>query len=286
MGITGKLFLAAVISVTVSTAGFAQKTTPATAVTKDTVVATVNGTDITLGHVLSLSSHLPDKYANVSDKDLYAGILDQLVQQELLSATITKISPELKLASENEHRALFATEAIQGIYKNAVTDEAVNAKYTADYVNAEPKLEYKTSHILVKTEDEAKAIIKQLKAGADFAKLAKEKSTGPSGAQGGDLGWVGLGALVPAFEAEMIKLKPNEVSAPVKTQFGWHVIKLAETRVQPVPPLDQVRSKIEDELRADAFEKTLAKLEASGKVKRTDQVIDPSVVRKFDLLKD
>jgi peptidyl-prolyl cis-trans isomerase C len=286
MRITGKLFLAAVIAVTVSTAGFAQETTPTIAVTKDTVVATVNGTDITLGHVLSLSSHLPDKYANVPDKDLYAGILDQLVQQELLSATITKISPELKLASENEHRALFATEAIQGIYKDTVTDAAVKAKYSADYVNAEPKLEYKTSHILVKTEDEAKAIIKQLEAGADFAKLAKEKSTGPSGAQGGDLGWVGLGALVPAFEAEMIKLKPNEVSAPVKTQFGWHVIKLAETRVQPVPSLDQVRSKIEDELRADAFEKTLAKLEASGKVKRTDQEIDPSVVRKFDLLKD
>ncbi len=283
---TGKLFSAAALVLTLSTAGFAQETTPTVAVTRDTILATVDGTDITVGHVLALANRLPDKYANVSDKDLYAGILDQLVQQELLSDTIKDVSTELKLASENEHRALFATEAIQDIYKAAVTEAAVKAKYDTNYVKAEPKPQYKASHILVKTEDEAKAIVKQLKDGADFAKLAKEKSTGPSGANGGDLGWVGLGALVPAFETAMVKLKPNEVSAPVKTQFGWHVIKLMGARDEPTPELATVRANIEDGLRADALKAKISALEASGKVKRTKQVIDPSVVRKFELLKD
>ncbi len=286
MGITGKLFSAAAIVLTVSTVGFSQEVTPTPSVTKETVLATVADTDITVGHVVSLASRLPAKYSSIPAKDLYAGILDQLVQQELLSATITNVSPELQLASDNEHRAFLADEAIQAIYRDAVTDDAVKAKYTADYVNAEPKLEYKTSHILVKTEDEAKAIEEQLQEGGDFSALAKEQSTGPSGVYGGDLGWVGLGALAPTFEATMIKLKTDEVSAPVKTKFGWHVIKLMGTRMQPVAPLDQVRTIIEDGLRADAVTAKISELEASGKVKRTKQVIDPSVVRKFELLKN
>jgi len=280
MRITGKFMATAATVLVLCAPGLAQE-----APTKETVVATVNGTNITLGHVLALANRLPDQYMGVEDKNLYAGIVDQLIQQQLLTDLI-KETAELKLAGENERRALFATEAIENIYAKALTEEAVNKRYSTVYLNAEPILEFNASHILVKTEEEAKALVTQLSGGADFAELAKEKSTGPSGPNGGSLGWAGKGSFVPKFEVAMIGLKAGEVSTPVKTQFGWHVIKMNETRDKPAPKLDVVREEIENGLRAEALEKRIAELEAAGDIERKDQDIDPSFVKKFELLKD
>lgn len=281
MGNTGKFMATAATLLVFCAPGFAQE-----APTRETVVATVNGTDITLGHVLALANRLPDQYMGVEDKNLYAGIVDQLVQQQLLSDLIKTETAELKLATENERRALYATEAIEDIYAKALTEETVNGRYKSVYLNAEPITEYKSSHILVKTEEEAKTLVEQLSGGADFAELAKEKSTGPTSVNGGNLGWAGKGSFVSEFEAAMIGLKVGEVSTPIKTQFGWHVIKLNETRNKPVPKLDIVRDEIENALRAEALEKRIAELEAAGGVERKDQDIDPSFVKKFELLKD
>ena len=281
MRVTGKFMATVATVLALCTSGFAQE-----APTRETVIATVNGTDITLGHVLALANRLPDQYMGIEDKNLYVGIVDQLVQQQLLSDLIKEETVELKLASENDHRVLFATEAIEGIYDEALTEEAINKRYTEIYLNVEPIPEFNTSHILVGTEEEAKAIVTQLSDGADFAELAKEKSTGPSGPNGGSLGWTGKGSFVPKFEAAMLGLKAGEVSVPVKTQFGWHVIKLNEARDKPAQKLDVVRDEIEDGLRAEALDKKVSELEASGNIERKDQDIDPSVVKKFELLKD
>ena len=254
--------------------------------TKDTIVAIVNSTDITLGHVLSLASRLPDQYLGIEDKDLFAGIIDQLVQQQLLSDLVVEETVELRLAAENEKRALFASEAIQDVYTEALTEDAIKEQYSALYENAAPIPEYNPSHILVKTEDEAKEIVKLLAADDDFAQLAKEKSTGPSGPGGGDLDWGGLGRLVPEFEAVMVQLEIGAVSEPVKTQFGWHVIKLNGKRSQPAPELETVRAEIEENLKAAALEKKISQLETAGKIERIEQEFDPSIVRKFELLED
>lgn len=281
MNIAGKL-----ISATVLVLAFSAPVFPQDELTKDTVIVTVNGAEIKLGHVLSLASRLPAQYSSIEDKDLYAGIVDQLVQQQLLSAIVKEETADLRMASENERRALFATEAIQGIYDAALTEQAIKERYTTLYENADPIPEYGASHILVKTEDEAKEIVKQLDGGADFAELAKEKSTGPSGVQGGELGWSRIGSLVPEFEEVMVKLEEGQVSAPVKTQFGWHVIKLTGKRDQPVPEMEIVRAEIEDRLRAVALEKRISQLETEGKIERYKDEVDPSIVRKFELLKD
>ena len=281
MRITGKFMVTAATVLTLCAPGFAQE-----APTKETVLAIVNGTDITLGHVLALANRLPDQYMGVEDKNLYAGIVDQLVQQQLLSDLIKEETTDLKLAGENEHRALFASEAIEVIHAEALTAEAINQRYNELFINIEQIPEYKTSHILVESEAEAKAIIAQLADGVDFAELAKEKSTGPSGPGGGSLGWAGKGSFVPEFEAAMLGMEVGAVSAPVKTQFGWHVIKLNETRNQPAPKLDVVRDEIEDGLRAEALDKRVSELEAAGNVERKNQDIDPSYVKKFELLKD
>ena len=281
MGIISKFTITSMVVLAFSTAGFAQD-----APTKETVIVTVNGKDITLGHVLSLASRLPDRYLGAEDKDLYAGIVDQLVQQELLSSLITKEGAELKLALENERRALIAGDAIQEVFAEALSEEAIQKRYETLYANAEPVPEYKASHILLKTEDEAKEIIKLIEDGGDFAQLAKDKSTGPSGASGGDLGWTGPGQFVPEFETAMVGLKPGGVSEPVKTQFGWHVIKLEDKRDQAAPALVIVLEEIEEALKATALEERISQLETDGNVERKDQDIDPSLVKKFELLED
>ena len=176
-------------------------------VSADTVVATVNGTDITLGHMIVLRSRLPAQYQQLPAETLFDGILDQLVQQTLLGQTLDTLSKGSLMTIENEERALKASEVIAEISAEAVTDEALQAAYDARFVGVEPGQEYNASHILVETEEEAMALIEELNGGADFATLAQEKSTGPSGPNGGQLGWFGTGAMVKPFEDAVVSME-------------------------------------------------------------------------------
>jgi peptidyl-prolyl cis-trans isomerase C len=134
----------------------------------------------------------------------------------------------------------------------------------------------------VETEEQAKELKVQLDGGAAFADLARANSTDSSAAGGGDLGWFGLGMMVKPFEDAVVALKPGEVSAPVQTQFGWHLILLAETRDAAAPPLDQVRGELAAELQRKAIEEHVAAVTAAATVTRTEG-IDPAVVRSETL---
>lgn len=280
MNTLGKILPIAATCIAFSMPGFAQDEPNI-----DTVIATVNETKITLGHVMSLASRLPEQYLEIPNKDLYEGIVDQLVQQQLLSNLIDTETKEMVLAGENEQRARFATEAIEKLYETAINEDIVLEQYNTIYAQAEAISEFHASHILVKTQDEATAVVTELNDGKDFAELAKEKSTGPSGPQGGDLGWAGKGSFVPEFEAVMIALKAGEVSAPVETQFGWHVIRLNETRDKPVPELSEVRAEIEDNIRSTALEQKISELQSQFTVKRNELAVDPATIKKFEMLK-
>jgi len=256
-------------------------------VTADTVVATVNGTEITLGHMIVLKQRLPAQYQQMQSDVLFEGILDQLVQQTLLGEAIPEVSKGARLSLENEERAMKASQAIRNLAKEVTTDDAVQAAYNAKYGGAEPETEYHAAHILVATEDEAKAIAEELKNGADFAQLARDKSTGPSGPNGGDLGWFSKGAMVQPFEEAVIKLKPGEVSGPVQTQFGWHVIELIDTRLKSAPKLEEVRAKLVDQIQRDAIQKRVADLTAAGSVTRVSPGdIDPTLIDNLSLVGD
>ncbi|MEM8802624.1 MAG: peptidylprolyl isomerase, partial [Pseudomonadota bacterium] len=149
------------------------------------------------------------------------------------------------------------------------------------------EVEFNASHILVETEDEAKALITELEGGADFAQLAMDKSTGPSGPRGGELGWFGLGAMVAPFEEAVATMEPGAISAPVQTQFGWHVIKLNETRVKNAPPLEQVQAQLSDEIRRVAIEGLVEELTAGAEITRaTAEEIDPALLDSFELLEN
>lgn len=253
--------------------------------TADTVLATVNGTDITLGHLIAMQQMLPPQYQELPDNVLFDGLLEQLVQQQILADVADdEITARMQLGLDNERRAFLAAMLLDRIGLADLPEEEVQAEYDAQYGTAEAAMEFNASHILVETEEEAQALIAELAEGADFAELAQERSVGPSGPNGGELGWFTAGMMVPSFEEAVFALEVGEVSSPVQTQFGWHVILLNDRREQEPPGLEQVRAELEDGLRRARVDAAITDLSASADVVRPELDIDPSVIRNIELL--
>lgn len=275
-----KILAAGALALAVATPGLSQENEA------DTIVASVNGNDITLGHMIAMLDSLPEQYKQLPDDVLFQGILEQLIQQSLLAETINPAPRSVELQLENDRRALLASLAMEELVSAAATDEALQALYDERFANADPGTEYNASHILLETEEEARAVIAELEAGADFAELARERSTGPSGPNGGALGWFGKGTMVAPFEEAVVAMKPGEISGPVQTQFGWHVIRLNETRNAARPTLDEVRQSLLDELQQRTIEARLQELTAKADIQRPDvSGIDPSLLRNLDLIR-
>lgn len=266
----------------VAVAGAARADEP----TADTVVATVNGKDITLGHMIAMRESLPPQYLQLDDKTLFDGILDQIIQQEALADVAEAgIRKRDTLMLDNQRRGYLSGVTLDETAKAAVTDEAVQALFDEKYANAEPGKEYQASHILVATEDEAKAIRAELDGGADFAAVAKEKSTDRGSASaGGDLGWFGVGMMVKPFEDAVIAMKKGEISAPVQSQFGWHVIKLVDERTAAKPTIEDVRAELEGDLQGRAVEAKVTELTDAAKVEKKTEGIDPAILKNVALI--
>lgn len=282
MPIRASVLLAPLALVTSLSAAAAQD-----AVTADTVVATVDGVEITAGHLQLMRSQLPQQYQALPDAALFEGLVDQAVQQQLLAAAAGELDRAAQLLLENQDRNLRANAAVTRLFDAELTDAAIAAAYEARFADVEPGTEYNAAHILVETEEEAAAIKAELDAGADFAELAQERSTGPSGPNGGNLGWFGSGMMVPAFEEAVVALDPGSVSDPVQTRFGWHVIRLIETRSATVPSLDEARAEIVQELQQAILSERLDALEADAEVTRaTADEIAPDFLSDPSLLAD
>lgn len=248
-----------------------------------TVVATVNGSDITLGQVVALRETLPQEYQSLADDVLFKGILEQLIQQTALSQSQEdKLTARDDVMIANQRRTYISGAALQAVVAEAVTDATIQAAYDSKYKGSAPLIEYHASHILVATEEQAKDLKAQLDGGADFAELAKANSTDGSAAGGGDLGWFGPGMMVKPFEDAVIALQPGQISAPVQTQFGWHLILLAETRNAAAPPLADVSAELSAELQRQAIEAHVTAITDAATVTRVEG-IDPAVVRSQTL---
>lgn len=252
--------------------------------TAETVVASVNGTDITLGQVVALGQQLPEQYQQLADDVLYKAIVDQLVQQLTLAQTVEgKLTKRDELTLQNQRLAYLAGTILQGVVSAVVTEDAIKAAYDARIAALPPATEYHAAHILVADEAKAKDLKTQIDGGADFAELAKANSSDGSAANGGDLGWFGVGMMVKPFEDAVVTMKPGDVSAPVQTQFGWHLIKLSETRPAAPPTLDDLRAEITQELQRKAVDDYVTKISADAKISRVDG-IDPKLLRDQNLL--
>jgi len=245
----------------------------------DTVVATVNGQDITAGHVFAFVGRLPAQYQQVPIDQIYSAILDQLINQRLMAESV-EAPVWFESAMDNERFGTLFQLAASDIGAMAVTDEAIEAAYQAQIADFEGAPEYNASHILVPTQEEAADLITRLNDGADFAELAAEASIGPSGPRGGELGWFGSGMMVPAFEEAVVALEVGQISEPVETQFGWHVVKLNDTRMTQPASLDSVREDLANTIRSEALQARIDELTAGAEITR-DEEFDPNILQSL-----
>jgi len=254
-------------------------------VTANTVVATVGDTEITMGEVIIARTNLPPQYSQFPVEVLFEGLVDQLIQQQLLADASGAPSARTEYTLSNERRALMAAEVITSIAETSVTEADVQAAYDERFKDAEEIPEFNAAHLLVETQEEAAAAKARIDDGAAFADVARDVSTGPTGPNGGNLGWFGIGAMVPEFEQAVTALEIGGITEPFETQFGWHVATLLETRVQPRPTLDDLRPQIAADLQEQAVTARLDELAAAAEVTKPDPgQFDPSLIDATELL--
>lgn len=198
-------------------------------------------------------------------------VLNELINRELLLTEAEKQGiaqqPEIQKQLEIQRASLLVNKLLSDqLAKADTSEEALKKEYDAQVAELDLS-EYKASHILLKTEDDAKAVIEELAKGGNFADVAKEKSTGPSGPNGGDLGWFQAGSMVPEFGSAIASMKKGDVSkTPVKTDFGWHVIYLEDTRTKEPPKFEDVTQQLETIVANKQVESYLENLRNNGKV--------------------
>ena len=257
-----------------------QEPTPA-ASASDPTVARVNGVDIRESDLAMAEQDIGQNLQNAPPE----------TQREQLIAYVTDIilvaqaGDAKKLGDDADfkhHLAFIRNKMLMGLQlreeaKGAVTDEAEQKLYEEAVKPMGAEEEVHARHILVESEDEAKAILEQIKNGGDFAALAKEKSKDPGAADGGDLGYFTKDQMVPEFSEVAFKMYPGQLSNPVKTQFGWHIIKVEDKRMRPVPELASIKEQIDTYLVRRAQSEYVAKLRQTAKIERLDHPAPPTM---------
>lgn len=255
--------------------GLAQQT-----VDPDTVVATVNGQDLTMADLQRLRARDP-QLSQVPLSMMYESLVNHLVESRLITehakaegyADNPEVAERLNAVRDDIIRSVYLTNKVE----EAASDEELQARYEAFKEANPPEEEVRASHILVETEEKARALIDQLKDGGDFAELAKTESTGPSAPKGGDLGYFKRdGQMVEPFAKAAFDLEAGAYTTdPVETQFGWHVIKVTDRRMAEPPPLEEVRNQLTSEIAQEAIQEMLESLRADAtvEIKPVEEVI-------------
>ena len=250
----------------------------------DPVVARVNGVDIHESDITFAEEEIGGNMPSIPPEQKRDYLINYLVDVVVLSQAAEKQKlddrPNVKHRLAFDRNRLLMEMLLQDAGKSALSDAAEHQVYDDAVKQAKSEQEVHARHILVPTEDEAKAILAQLKGGADFAALAKEKSKDPGAAEGGDLGYFTKEQMVPEFAEVAFKLDKGQLSDPVKTQFGWHIIKVEDKRVKPTPAFEQVKPQIENYVAHRAQAELVEKLRKSATVERLDKpaaAADPSL---------
>ncbi len=245
-----------------------QTTAAAPAISKEDAVASVNGTYISKKTLETLEKEIAERSQGQSFPK--EQLLEELIQRELLIQQAMQKqldkNPDVIERMNTVRNSLLSQAALQDYLKNnPVSDDEIKAEYDSKMGNMGS--EYKASHILVKTEDEAKKIIAELDKGGDFKALAKKHSIDPMGSEGGDLGWFTADRMVPPFSEAVVALENGKYSKqPVQTQFGWHVILREDSRALTPPPLEAVKEQIRPMLQRQKAQTMIENLRKSAKV--------------------
>jgi peptidyl-prolyl cis-trans isomerase C len=230
----------------------------------DPVVATVNGQPIHLSDVSEMAQQLPEQMRGMSSQQLYPILLDQLVDRQALVIEARKDgldqTPAVVHQIEQATDTVLQNALLQAKVGPQVTEEAVHARYDRDIEGKPGVEEVQASHILLPTKEAADKVIAELKAGADFAELAKKNSTDSAAAQGGDLGYFKQGDMVPEFSAAAFALQPGQFTqTPVHTSFGWHVIKVTARHRAPPQTYEEAHDALRQQIIQAALKDVIAK---------------------------
>ncbi|MDJ0612998.1 MAG: peptidylprolyl isomerase [Rhizobiaceae bacterium] len=250
------------------------------------VIAKVNGIEITEQELALAEVDMLQQFAQTPAENRRAAILNALIDIKLLAAAAQEAgldqTPNFKARmaftrSRTLHNELFQKQAL-----DVITDDELKTRYDIEIKNFPESQEVKARHILVETEEAAREIIAELDGGADFIELAKSKSTGPSGPNGGDLGFFGKGQMVPEFETAAFALEDGKYTTdPVKSQFGWHVILKEEARITPPPAYDDVK----DQVRQMVAREKYFNLTQNARKKFEFEILDEELKTKVEALK-
>jgi len=242
----------------------------------DPVVATVNGDEVLLSDVLAAYQSLPQQLQSLPFTELYPQLVDRVITNKLVAKAGREAGlhekPEVQAEIRRLEDRVIEREYFSAKIDERMTDEKLQAEYDAYLEEAEDDKEVHARHILVETEDAAKELIAELDDGAEFAELAEEHSTGPSSADGGDLGFIGRGDTVAPFQAAAFALEAGTYSAaPVKTRFGWHVIKVEEVRAVEPKSFEEMKEDLRDRATEDIVTTLIEEIRADA----TIEVVDP-----------
>ncbi len=245
----------------------------------DAVIARVNGVEIRQSDLTNAEDEIGGNMPQMAPEQkgdyliAYLGdviLLSQAAQQQKIGDR-----DSVKHRIEFERNKVLMETLLQDVGQSAMTDEAMHKVYDEAVKQMANEQEVHARHILVATEDEAKAIEAELKKGADFATLAKQKSKDPGAAEGGDLGYFTKDQMVPEFAEVAFKLDKGQISDPVKTLFGWHIIKVEDKRIKPTPTFDQVKGQIENYVAHRAQAELVQKLRSVANIERLDRPATP-----------
>jgi peptidyl-prolyl cis-trans isomerase C len=260
----------------------AEPAAPAAPVSPDTVIATVGGESITEADLGFAAEDLAQDLQQMPPDQRRPFLLRVLIDMKVMAqagrdagmADTPLFQQRLAYLEDRSLRRAYFADAIA----KGVTEEAVRAEYDKFVADFQPEDEIRASHILVATEDEAKAVEAELAGGADFATVAKEKSIDPGAANGGDLGFFSRGMMVAPFEEAAFALTDvGQVSQPVQSQFGWHVIRLEEKRQSSAPAFEQVAGQLQQQLLMTTFDQTVAQLMEGVQIDIPDAALKAAV---------
>ena len=229
------------------------------------IVANVNNEDISLETMIHAMNELPPEIQSQPFMSYYEDLLERVIDIKLFAQEGKKMKldeePSVRAAIDFVIEKVLMQAFLSKYVQENIKEENLRASYNNFIADETSREEIKASHILMDTENEAIDVINMLNDGDDFAELAKNKSTGPSGPSGGDLGWFKRGQMVPPFEKAAFSLNKNEISQiPVQTQFGWHVIKIFDKRIPEAPSYESMKSKLIQDLERKIVSKKIQDL--------------------------
>src|SRR3954465_11756316 len=246
----------------------------------DPVVARVAGTDVHQSDLTmaeeDLGSNIPQMTPEAKKDYLITFVGDMMLVAKAAEAKKIGDTDDFKRKVAYTRTKLLMETLLQSEAKAAINDAAMKKVYDEAIGQMKKEPEVRARHILVETEDEAKAVVAELKKGADFAELAKTKSKDPGSADGGDLGYFTKDQMVPEFSEVAFKLEKGALSEPVKSQFGWHVIKVEDKRNRQPPEFEKVKDQLENYLVRRSQSTLITKLRAEGKIERVGAAAAPA----------